>query len=38
MLQKFRTKLIKNNKYKDQIQYKTLPQTRGMLLGWHVDI
>jgi len=30
--------LNKNNKYRDQIEYRTLTLTRGTLLGWHVDI
>jgi len=30
--------LNKNNKYRDQIEYRTLILTRGTLLGWHVDI
>jgi len=30
--------LNKNNKYRDQIKYKTLTLTRGKLLGWHVYI
>jgi len=38
MLIKIGTKLNKNNKYRDQIEYKTLTLTRGMLLDWHVDI
>jgi len=32
------TKLNKNNKYRDQIECRTLILTRGTLLGWHVDI
>jgi len=28
----------KNNKYRDQIEFRTLTLTRGTLLGWHVDI
>jgi len=36
MLTKFGTKLNKNNKYRDQIEYRTLTLTRGTLLGWHV--
>jgi len=32
------TKLNKNNKYKDQIEYKTLTLIRGTLMDWHVDI
>jgi len=38
MLIKTGTKLNKNNKYRDQIEYKTLTLTRDTLLGWHVDI
>jgi len=38
MLTKIGTKLNKNNKYRDQIEYKTLTLTCGTLLGWHVDI
>jgi len=38
VLTKFGTKLNKNNKYKDQIEYRTLTLTHGTLLGWHVDI
>jgi len=38
MLTKIWTKLNKNNKYKDQIEYRTLTLTRGTLLDWHVDI
>jgi len=30
--------LNKNNKYRDQIQYRILNLTRGTLLDWHVDI
>jgi len=30
--------LNKNNKYRDQIEFRTLTLTRGTLLGWHVDI
>jgi len=30
--------LNKNNKYRDQIEFKTLTLTRGTLLGWHVGI
>jgi len=30
--------LNKNNKYKDQIEYRILTLTRGTLLDWHVDI
>jgi len=30
--------LNKNNKYKDQIEYRTLTLARDTLLGWHVDI
>jgi len=30
--------LNKNNKYRDQIEYRTLTLTHGMLLGWCVDI
>jgi len=33
MLTKIGTKLNKINEYRDQIEYKTLTQTRGMLLG-----
>jgi len=35
MLTKIRTKLNKNNKY---MEYRILILTRGMLLGWRVDI
>jgi len=28
----------KNNKYRDQIEYRILTLTCGALLGWHVDI
>jgi len=38
MLTKIGTKLNKNNKYRDQIEYRTLILTHGMLLGWHMDI
>jgi len=38
MLQKIKTKLNKNNKYKYQIEYRTLNLTRDILLGWYVDI
>jgi len=38
MLKKIGTELNKNNKYRDQIEYRTLTLTRGTLLGWHVDI
>jgi len=38
MLTKIGAKLNKNNKYKDQIEYRTLTLTRDMLLDWHVDI
>jgi len=38
MLIKIETKLNKNNKYRNQIEYRTLTLTRGTLLGWHVDI
>jgi len=38
MLTKIGTKLNKNNKYKDQIEYRTLTLTHDMLLDWHVDI
>jgi len=30
--------LRKNNKYKEQIEYKTLTLTHGTSLGWHVCI
>jgi len=33
MLTKIWTKLNKNNKYMDQIEYRTLTLTCGMLLG-----
>jgi len=33
VLTKFGTKLNKNNKYKDQIEYRTLTLTHGTLLG-----
>jgi len=35
MLTKIGTKLNKNNKYRNQIEYRTLTLT---LLSWHVDI
>jgi len=38
MLTKIGTKLNKNNKYRNQIEYRTLTLTRDILLGWHVDI
>jgi len=38
MLTRIRTKLNKNNKYRNQIEYKTLTLTLGTLLGWHVNI
>jgi len=38
MLTEIGTKLNKNNKYGDQIEYRTLTLTCGTLLGWHVDI
>jgi len=38
MLTKIGTKLNKNNKYRDQIEYRTLTLTHAMLLGWHVNI
>jgi len=38
MLTKIRTKLNKNNNYKNQINYRTLTLTLDTLLGWHVDI
>jgi len=38
MLTKNWTKLNKNNKYKDQIEYRTFTLTHGTLLVWHVDI
>jgi len=38
MLTQIWTKLNKNNKYRDQIEYKTLTLTHGTLLSWHVDI
>jgi len=38
MLTKNGTKLNKNNKYRDQIEYRTLTLTRDTLLDWHVDI
>jgi len=37
MLTKIETKLNKSNKYRDQIEYKTLTLTRDTLLGWYVD-
>jgi len=37
MLTKIVTKLNKNNKYRDQIEYRTWTLTRGTLLGWYVD-
>jgi len=30
--------LNKNNKYRDQIEFRTLTLTRGTLVGWHVDV
>jgi len=30
--------LNKNNKYRDQIEFRTLTLTRDTLLDWHVDI
>jgi len=33
MLTKIETKLNKNNKYRDQIEYRRLTLTRDMLLG-----
>jgi len=38
MLTKIETKLNKNKKYRDQIEYKILTLICGTLLGWHVDI
>jgi len=38
MLTKIRTILNKNNKYRNQIEYRTLTLTRDTLLDWHVDI
>jgi len=38
ILNKIRIKLNKNNKYRDQIEYRTLTLTRDTLLGWHMDI
>jgi len=38
MLTKIGTKLNKNNKYRDQIEYRTLTWTRDTRLGWHVNI
>jgi len=38
MLTKIGTKLNKNKKYRNQIEYRILTLTRGMLLDWHVDI
>jgi len=35
ILNKIWTKLNKNNKYRDQIEYKTLTLIRGTLLDWH---
>jgi len=32
------TKLNKNNKYHDQIEYKKLTLIRDMILVWHVNI
>jgi len=29
---------IGTNKYREQIEYRTLTLTRGTLLGWHVNI
>jgi len=36
-LKKIRTKLKTINEYWDQIEYKKLTLTRGMILAWHVD-
>jgi len=33
----FRTKLKAINEYWDQIEYKKLTLTRGMILAWHVN-
>jgi len=38
MLTKTRTKLNKNNKYGNQIEYKILTLARATLLGWYVNI
>jgi len=38
VLTKIGTKLNKNNKYMDQIEYRTLTLICDMLLGWHVNI
>jgi len=38
MFKKIRTKLNKNNEYRNQIEYKILTLTGNMLLGWHVNI
>jgi len=38
MLTKFGNKLNKNNKYRDQIEYRTLTLTYDTLLDWHVNI
>jgi len=38
MLTKVRTKLNKNNEYRNQIEYKTLTLTHDTRLGWHVNI
>jgi len=35
---KIGTQLNKNNKYRDQIEYRTLTLTCGTLLGWHAKI
>jgi len=35
---KIGTKLNKNNKYKDQIEYKTLTLTCDTLFGWHLKL
>jgi len=38
MLTKIGTKLNKSNKYKEQIEYRTLTLTRDTRLDGHVDI
>jgi len=38
MLTKTGTKLNKNNKYRNQIEYRTSTLTRDTLFGWNMDI
>jgi len=38
MLTKIETKLNKNNKYRDQIEYRTLTLTSDTRLDWHANI